>query len=77
MSGNIPNVINSSGDNSASSKTISGGHPVQIIDITPDHKFKLDENALKSILYHPKSKNKKVCKRDLSSNFIFNFHLFE
>ena len=55
MSGNIPTI--SSGGGGLSSGT---GQPIQIIDITRDHKFKLDEDALKSILYHPKAKNKKV-----------------
>jgi hypothetical protein len=36
------------------------GKPIQIIDITKDHKCKLDEEALKSILFHPKATNKKV-----------------
>jgi hypothetical protein len=54
MSGNIPAV-------SGGGITHNGpGQPIQIIDITKDHKFKLDEDALKSILFHPKAKNKNV-----------------
>lgn len=49
MSGNIPINLHS-----------NNGQPVQIIDITKDHKFKLNEDALKSVLYHPKAKHKKV-----------------
>jgi hypothetical protein len=56
MSGNIPTLTHGTPNKTGS----IAGQPVQIIDITSDHKFKLDEDALKQILYHPKAKNKKV-----------------
>ena len=34
--------------------------PVQIVTITPDHKFILDEKKLKEILYHRRAQGKKV-----------------
>jgi atlastin len=37
------------------------GHPVQIVDITTDHRFKLNEENLLSILNHPKARMRKVC----------------
>ena len=73
MSGRIPST---SGDNNSnqmntsfSSSGLSGisggggslGHPRQIVDITNDHKFKLNEDNLQSILSHPKARMKKVC----------------
>jgi hypothetical protein len=39
----------------------SYGHPIQIVDITKDHKFKLNEENLQSILTNPKAHMKKVC----------------
>lgn len=64
MSGTIPTGGGGGSGNvdhhNTSSSGVQGGHPIQIIDITKDHKFKLDEDALKSILYHPKAKSKKV-----------------
>jgi hypothetical protein len=51
MSGHIPISASHAG---------SAGQPIQIIDITKEHKFKLDEDALKKILSHPKAKYKKV-----------------
>jgi hypothetical protein len=55
----ISNMMNSSGLN-ASGIGLSGAHPLQIIDITKDHKFKLNEENLLSILNHPKARMKKV-----------------
>ena len=34
--------------------------PVQIVSITEDHKFVLDEKKLKEILYHRRAQGKKV-----------------
>ena len=34
--------------------------PVQIVSITEDHKFVLDEKKLKEILYHKRAQGKKV-----------------
>lgn len=34
--------------------------PVQIVTITDDHKFVLDEKKLKEILYHRRAQGKKV-----------------
>jgi hypothetical protein len=34
--------------------------PVQIVSITDDHKFILDEKKLKDILYHKRAQGKKV-----------------
>ena len=69
MSGTIPTsggdgVNRATGDTHANNVGVThtgDGRPVQIIDITNDHKFKLNEDALKRILYHPKIKHKKVC----------------
>lgn len=57
MSGRIPTeeIMNTS-----FSSTPATGKPIQIIDITEDHKFKLNEDNLQSILSHPKAKQKKV-----------------
>ena len=56
MSGRIPNTMNTS-INSSSAQ----GRPIQIIDITKEHKFELNEEALLSILSNPRAKSKKVC----------------
>lgn len=40
---------------------VHGGHPVQIIDVTKEHRFMLNEENLKSVLNHPKARMKKVC----------------
>ena len=37
-----------------------GPGPVQIVSITDDHKFVLDEKRLKEILYHKRAQGKKV-----------------
>lgn len=34
--------------------------PVQIVSITEDHKFVLNEKKLKEILYHKRARGKKV-----------------
>ena len=34
--------------------------PVQIVSITDDHKFVLNEKKLKEILYHKRAQGKKV-----------------
>ena len=75
MSGKIPTTLNnninssslntsgsSSMNSSFTSSSASGmGQPVQIVDITADHKFKLNEDKLQTILNHPKARMKKVC----------------
>lgn len=68
MSGKIPSTsstsssLNTSMNSSfTSSSTSSSGRPVQIVDITSDHKFKLNEENLQAILNHPKARMKKVC----------------
>ncbi len=38
----------------------SSAGPVQIVSITDDHKFVLDEKKLKDILYHRRAQGKKV-----------------
>merc|ERR1712127_1044647 len=38
-----------------------GGYPVQIVDITKEHKFCLNEDNLQAIINHPKARMKKVC----------------
>lgn len=38
----------------------SSAGPVQIVSITDDHKFVLDEKKLKEILYHKRAQGKKV-----------------
>ncbi len=38
----------------------SSAGPVQIVSITQDHKFVLDEKKLKEILYHKRAQGKKV-----------------
>jgi hypothetical protein len=40
-------------------QTSSAG-PVQIVTITEDHKFVLDEKKLKEILFHKRAQDKKV-----------------
>jgi len=59
MSGRIPSIDNHQLMNSSFSST--GHGPLQIVDITKDHKFKLNEDNLLSILNHPKARMKKVC----------------
>lgn len=63
MSGRIPTEETM---NTSFSSQPGSGHPIQIIDITEDHKFKLNEENLQLILNHPKAKLKKVKK-----NFFF------
>ena len=70
MSGNIPTVAPATPTNKSGN---IGGQPVQIIDITSDHKFKLDEEALKRILYHPKAKNRKVFTIHSIDDLLFLF----
>ena len=86
MSGRIPST-SSSGNLSSSSGPMNGmntsvtggsfasGHPIQIIDITADHKFKLNEENLQTILNHPKAKTKKVRNFDFSLQKKFNKNL--
>lgn len=65
MSGEIPS--NTSGveelsmNNNSTSIQGDGGHPIQIVDITDEHKFQLNEENLKSILHHPLARNRKCC----------------
>ena len=67
MSGRIPSTSSSSNLNTSmntstsSVGSASSGCPVQIVDITKEHKFKLNEENLQSILNHPKARMKKVC----------------
>jgi len=65
MSGRIPSTSSNNNTNmntSINSISInSGGCPVQIVDITVEHKFKLNEDNLLGILNHPKARMKKVC----------------
>jgi atlastin len=94
MSGKIPTTINSSSNllNSSSSSAMntsftnsaaSGGmgRPVQIVDITSDHKFKLNEENLLSILNHPKARMRKVCVVSVAGafrkgkSFLLDFYL--
>ncbi|CAF0968670.1 unnamed protein product [Brachionus calyciflorus] len=60
MSGRIPTTEDTMNTSFSSSNTPSMGHPIQIIDITEDHRFKLNEENLQSILNNPKAKLKKV-----------------
>lgn len=70
MSGRIPSTSTSNSSSSSASFTsqmthpnqtsINAGHPVQIIDITSDHKFKLNEENLLPILSNPRTRSKKV-----------------
>jgi hypothetical protein len=41
-------------------QSTSKAGPVQIVSITDDHKFILNEEKLKEILYHPRAQDKKV-----------------
>ena len=41
--------------------------PVQIVSITDDHKFVLDEEKLKKILFHPRVQDKRVRRTDRRS----------
>ena len=61
MSGRIPSTSGDNQMNSSFSSSNNAGHPVQIVDITSDHKFKLNEDNLQSILNHQKARMKKVC----------------
>lgn len=65
MSGRIPSTssrdLNTSMNTSTSSTQGTGGYPVQIVDITKEHTFYLNEENLQSILNHPRARNKKVC----------------
>ena len=62
---NSSNLLNSSSSSAMNTSMTSGsggsGRPVQIVDITSDHKFKLNEENLQSILNHPKARMRKVC----------------
>jgi hypothetical protein len=64
--------------NSSFSSTSGGaGHPIQIVDITSDHKFKLNEDNLQTILNHPKARMKKVIllnKNPFSSTYFMNLN---
>ncbi len=44
----------------------SSAGPVQIVSITEDHKFVLDEKKLKKILFHKRAIGKKVKKKMFS-----------
>lgn len=67
MSGRIPSTgssrdLNTSMNTSTGSIGNSGGgYPVQIVDITKEHKFCLNEDNLQAIINHPKARMKKVC----------------
>lgn len=65
MSGRIPSTgsrdQNTSMNTSTSSTPGMGGYPVQIVDITKEHTFYLNEDNLQSILNHPRARMKKVC----------------
>ncbi|KAI0980188.1 hypothetical protein GJ496_004807 [Pomphorhynchus laevis] len=39
---------------------MTDGHPIQIVDLTDDHSFELNEDHLRDILFHPDCKSKKV-----------------
>jgi hypothetical protein len=43
--------------------------PVQIVSITEDHKFVLDEKKLKEILYHKRAQGKKVTIKKINKKF--------
>lgn len=45
------------------SRTIPTAGPVQIVSITEDHKFVLDEVKLKQILFNRRAIGKKVCEK--------------
>lgn len=49
-------------------KTAAAG-PVQIVRITEDHKFVLDEKNLKDILYHRRAQGKKVALVSIAGDF--------
>ncbi len=68
MSGRIPSTSSSrdlntsmNTSNSSTHSGANGGYPVQIVDITKDHTFCLNEDNLQSILNHPRARMKKVC----------------
>lgn len=52
----------------------SSGQPVKIIEIGEDNKLILNENGLKSVLFHPKCKGKQVKYRVTLRNFIKYFY---
>lgn len=57
-------------------QTPSAG-PIQIVSITEDHKFVLDEKKLKQILFHKRAKGKKVKSMKYSLvNHIIHMYLF-
>jgi hypothetical protein len=39
---------------------LSSGGPIEVVSITEDHKFVLDEKKLRQILYHKRAIGKKV-----------------
>lgn len=45
------------------SHVIPSAGPVQIVSITDDHKFVLDEVKLKQILFNRRAIGKKVCRK--------------
>ncbi len=51
-------------------QSLSAG-PVQIVSITEDHKFVLDEKKLKEILYHKRAQGKKVKKKIFYYEIIY------
>jgi hypothetical protein len=51
---------------------LSSAGPVQVVTITEDHKFVLDEKKLKQILFHKRAIGKKVDKLNiLIKNYLF------
>ena len=84
-SSNLLNSSNSSAMNSSFTSSAAGqtgmGRPVQIVDITADHKFKLNEENLLSILNHPKARMRKVCVVSVAGafrkgkSFLLDFYL--
>jgi hypothetical protein len=58
----------------------SSAGPVQIVTITEDHKFVLDEKKLKQILFHKRAVGKKVLIKLKKFIFILSylrFHLYQ
>jgi atlastin len=60
---------------------LNSPRPVKIIELDQDHKLILNEQNLKSILLHPKAKNKPVCLISIAGalrkgkSFLLNFFL--
>ncbi|KAL7677747.1 hypothetical protein ACOME3_003984 [Neoechinorhynchus agilis] len=45
------------------------GHPVQIVDVSPEHKFQLNEQALRSVLFQPKCRSRRVAVLSVAGAF--------